>query len=66
MTVGGTGDVLSGLIGGLMAQGHEPIDACQIAASTLGEIAEYLADNQSSLRAHELAHLIPTMLPKHE
>ena len=66
MTVGGTGDVLSGLIGGLMAQGHEPIDACQIATSTLGEIAEYLAKDQNSLRAHELAQLIPVMLPKHE
>ena len=65
MTVGGTGDVLSGLIGGLMAQGHEPIDACQIATSTLGEIAEYLAKDQNSLRAHELAQLIPVMLPKH-
>ncbi len=64
MTVGGTGDVLSGLIGGLMAQGHEPIDACQIAVNTLGETAERLSHHQNNLRAQELAEMIPKMLHK--
>ena len=64
LTVGGTGDVLSGLIGGLMAQGEEPIEACQIATDTLGEAANHLAETQNSLRAHELAELIPKMLYK--
>ena len=62
MTVGGTGDVLSGLIGGLMARGHEPIEACEIAAETLGKAAEKLAKQNSSLRAYDLAHLIPETL----
>ncbi len=67
MTVGGTGDVLSGLIGGLIAKGHPPVEACHIAASTLGEIAEYLAEAQSSIRAAELIELIPKLLHyKHE
>jgi len=64
LTVGGTGDVLSGLIGGLMAQGHEPIEACQIASRTLGEIADMLAENRNSLRAHDLAERLPKMLHK--
>jgi len=62
MTVGGTGDVLSGLIGGLMAQGLKPMEACQIGANTLGFAAEFLARHQNSLRAQELAELIPKML----
>lgn len=62
MTVGGTGDVLSGLIGGLMAQGYKPMEACQIGANALGLAADYLAKKQNSLRAQELAELIPKML----
>ena len=62
MTVGGTGDVLSGLIGGLMAQGYKPMEACQIGANALGRAAESLASHQNSLRAQELAELMPKML----
>lgn len=62
MTVGGTGDVLAGFIGGLMAQGYASVDACQIATSTLGNIAETIAESQSSLRAHEMAKLIPAFM----
>ncbi len=66
MTVGGSGDVLSGLIGGLMAQGHEPIAACQLASDTLGSAADYLAQMQSGLKAIELTEQIPRMLHKSE
>lgn len=62
MTVGGTGDVLSGLIGGLMAQGYKPTEACQIGTHSLGMAADYLAKQQNSLRAQELAELLPKML----
>lgn len=62
MTVGGTGDVLSGVIGGLMARGHEPTEACMIAAETLGKAAEKLAQQQDSFRAHDLVHLLPEIL----
>ncbi len=64
MTVGGTGDVLSGLITGLMAQDHPPVDACHIAAHALGEAADYLVEKQANLRAAELIELIPYLLRK--
>ena len=62
MTVGGTGDVLSGLIGGLLAQDFKPIEACEIAANTLGTTADQLAEKQTSIRAHELTEMIPKIL----
>ncbi|MBU1018168.1 NAD(P)H-hydrate dehydratase [Patescibacteria group bacterium] len=66
MTVGGTGDVLSGLIAGLMAQGNAPVDACHIAAHTLGEAADHLSEKQANLRASELVQLIPRLLYKND
>lgn len=66
MTVGGSGDVLSGLIGGLIAQGYEPVEACQVASDTLGRAGDYLAGIQNSLKAIELAEQIPRMLHKIE
>ena len=42
MTVGGTGDVLAGLIGGLMAQGHDAYESAYLGAfinGTAGDIA---------------------------
>ena len=62
MTVGGTGDVLGGFIGGLMAQGYKPVDACQIAANIFGKAGEILAERQGSLRAIDLAEMIPKMM----
>ncbi|MBU0727930.1 NAD(P)H-hydrate dehydratase [Patescibacteria group bacterium] len=64
MTVGGTGDVLSGLIGGLIAQGMTPFDAGKYATKILGQTAENLSDMQSSIRAVDLAYAIPTMTNK--
>ena len=61
MTVGGTGDVLSGFIGGLMAQGLRPFDAARFATKVLGKIAEDLAYTHTSLKAIDLANAIPTM-----
>lgn len=64
MTVGGTGDVLAGFIGGLMAQGMEPFEACKFATRTLGLLAENLDDLQGSFRAVDLVYLIPAALTK--
>ncbi len=58
MTVGGTGDVLAGLIGGLIARGYEPVEACQIATNTLGSAASHLAGHQNSFTALQLAKMM--------
>lgn len=42
MTVGGSGDVLSGLITSLIAQGVSPYQACQIGAFTAGKAGDEL------------------------
>ena len=59
MTVGGTGDVLSGFIGGLIAQGASPFDAGKYCTRILGLIAENLSETGNSLRAIDLAYAIP-------
>jgi len=59
MTVGGTGDVLSGFIGGLIAQGSNPFDASKYATRILGLVADNLVELQSSIRAVDLAYAIP-------
>lgn len=58
MTVGGTGDVLSGLIGGLIARCYKPVEACQVATNTLGSAANRIAGHQDSFTALELARMI--------
>ena len=64
MTVGGTGDVLAGFIGGLMAQGMEAFDASKFAVRTLGLLGDNLADLQGSFRAVDLVYSIPAAITK--
>jgi len=42
LTVGGSGDVLSGVIASMIAQGTNPFEACQIAAFLIGFTGDYL------------------------
>ncbi len=44
MTVGGTGDLLSGICAGLLAQGFEKIDAAYHSAVIMGEVGDNLKD----------------------
>jgi len=63
LTVGGTGDVLAGLIAGLMAQELSPPDACALAGKTIKRAAEVLQlERGYAFTAENVIDLIPTLL----
>ena len=64
LTVGGTGDVLAGLVGGLVARNVEPFEAAGIAAFLLGLTGEKLALKSESITAQMLARKIPQIIRK--
>ncbi len=64
MTVGGTGDVLAGFIGGLIARGLEPFEAAKQATRILGLVAESYDHLEASLKAVDLAYALPTSMLK--
>ena len=66
MTVGGTGDVLSGLIGGFIAQGMSCFEASKYAVNILGQTADhlYISKKKGSLRAIDLVQVLPELLYK--
>lgn len=60
MTVGGSGDVLSGLIAGLVGQGLAPFDACASASFILGAAGDRLYKTKGyAYTASDLAQEIP-------
>jgi len=65
MTVGGTGDLLGGMVAGFIAQKLDPMEACFRATHLLGLGAEQLAQTQGSIRALDLARMIPNLLKDH-
>ena len=60
LTVGGSGDVLAGVIASLIAQGAKPYEACQVAAFLIGSTGDYLYKQKDfSYSATDLALEIP-------
>ncbi len=64
MTVGGTGDVLSGFIGGLVARGIKPFEAGHQATRLLGTLADNFGEMEANIRASDLAHSISAAMEK--
>jgi hydroxyethylthiazole kinase-like uncharacterized protein yjeF len=66
MTVGGTGDVLAGIIGALLSKGVQPFNAVRIAAFLNGEAGNEAFQKKSyGLIATDIVDEIPTVLKKY-
>jgi len=66
MTVGGTGDVLTGVVGALLSKGIEPFNAMRIAAFVNGEAGNEAFKKKSyGLVATDIIEEIPTVLKKY-
>ncbi len=61
MTVGGTGDVLSGIVGGLMAQNVDPFEAAVAGAFVNGAAGDFVA---SEIGFHMVATDIIDWIPR--
>ena len=63
--VSGSGDVLAGIVGGLLARGAEPVDALLWAVWLHGQAGERLAKKIGPIGflAREIANEIPALLP---
>lgn len=67
MTHGGTGDVLAGIITGLLAQGNNPFDAAKVAVTVNGKAADILYKQKGfGYLASDLIDVIPTVLKKYQ
>lgn len=66
MTVGGTGDVLAGIIGALLSKGVEPFNAVRIAAFLNGQAGNEAFQKKSyGLLATDIVEEIPDVLKKY-
>jgi NAD(P)H-hydrate epimerase len=63
MACGGMGDVLTGIIGGFLAQGLAPWQACCLGVFSHGLAADRLAaETRAGYLASEVAHELPYVL----
>ena len=66
MTVGGTGDVLAGIVGSLLSKGVEPFDAARIGVFLNGSAGNIAFEKKSyGLIATDIIEEIPTVLKKY-
>jgi len=66
MTVGGTGDVLAGIIGAFLARYVEPFNAIKMAAFLNGEAGNQVFQKKSyGLLATDIIEEIPTILKRY-
>lgn len=59
LATGGSGDVLTGMVAGLLAQGLEPAAAARLAVHLHGRLADHLARRQAPLIATDLIDALP-------
>ena len=64
MASGGMGDVLTGVIGGLLAQGHSPENACRLGVFLHGYAGDMAAEEkgETGILAHDLIERLPNGL----
>ena len=64
LAAGGTGDVLAGIVTGLLAQGVEPFDAASLGVYLHGRTAEHLSRElgDAGMLASDLLPMIPRMI----
>jgi NAD(P)H-hydrate epimerase len=62
LTVGGTGDALAGLIGGLLAQGCDAMDACETASTAIKRAGESLIERQATYTTRDVIAEIPCVM----
>ena len=66
MTVGGTGDVLAGIVGAMLSKGVDPFNAVSIAAFLNGEAGNQAFSKKSyGLLATDIIEEIPYVLKKY-
>jgi NAD(P)H-hydrate epimerase len=65
MASGGMGDVLTGILGGLLAQGYAPEEACQLGVFLHGYVGDMAAQEkgEAGILARDLIERLPSGLP---
>jgi NAD(P)H-hydrate epimerase len=61
---GGTGDVLTGIVGALLGRGVAPFEAACAAVYAHGKAGDLLAAERGGLVAHELVETLPRLMTK--